>query len=186
MNHTVRDFLVMLAIAVVVFVGLRSAVQTFVVLGPSMEPSFGENQRLLVNKLVYRLHEPERGDVIIFHPPHNQGESYIKRIVGLPGEKVVMEYGRVFVHLEDGTSFELKEPYIAEAARRRYESPTIPEGSYFVLGDNRNNTNDSRNGWMTSDDDIIGKAWISIWPPDMWGLAPNYPQQDGVASAASE
>ena len=186
MKHGLRDFLIMIAIAVVVFAGLRSAVQTFVILGPSMQPSFQQDQRLLVNKLVYKLHDPERGDVIIFRPPHNRQDSYIKRIIGLPGEKVEMRYGRVSIITEGGPTFELEEPYVEDAAKYSYLSVTIPPDSYFVLGDNRNNTNDSHNGWMASGDDIIGKAWISIWPPDSWGMAPIYRLLDGVASAAGE
>lgn len=186
MKNTLRDLLVMMVIAVGVFVGLRTTVQTFVIYGPSMQPSFWEQQRLLVSKVVYRLHAPERGDVVVFHPPHDPNDSYIKRIVGLPGEYVEMNDGQVFVHQPDGNVIELDEPYIKEPARRDYTSDIIREGEYFVLGDNRNNTNDSRNGWMVDGDAIIGKAWLSIWPPTRWGIAANYPPPEGVASAATD
>jgi signal peptidase I len=186
MKRAIRDFLIMVAVAVVVFVGLRYTVQTFVVYGPSMQPNFWEHQRLLVNKVVYNIHDPERGDVIVFRPPNYQRDSYIKRIIGLPGEYVEMKDGQVFIHHPDGSVVTLDEPYVKEPANRSYVSGIIPPGEYFVLGDNRNNTNDSRNGWMVPIEDIIGKAWLSIWPPDKWGLAANYPPQEQIASAAND
>lgn len=186
MKGSVRDFLIMAAIAVAVFIGLRTTVQTFVVIGPGMQPNFWEEQRLLVSKVVYRLHSPERGDVIVFRPPRNPDVPYIKRIIGLPGEYVEMKAGQVIIHRSDGDVIELKEPYIEEAARFDYVSDVIAEGEYFVLGDNRNNTNDSRNGWMAQDEDITGKAWLSIWPPGLWGMAANYPQSESIANAAAE
>ena len=186
MKSSIRDFLVMAAVAVVVFVGLRFTVQTFVVYGPSMQPNFWEHQRLLVSKVVYKMHEPQRGDVIVFLPPYAQRDSYIKRVIGLPGEYVELRDGQVYVHQADGSTVTLDEPYVKEPANRAYVSGTIPAGEYFVLGDNRNNTNDSRNGWMVPAADIIGKAWLSIWPPGQWGLAANYPQQEQIANAASD
>ncbi len=186
MKTTLRDLLIMAVIAVGVFVGLRTTVQTFVIYGPSMQPSFWEQQRLLVSKVVYRMHDPERFDVVVFHPPHDPRDSYIKRIVGLPGEAVEMIDGKVLIHQPDGNVFEIDEPYIKEPARRNYKSSIIGEGEYFVLGDNRNNTNDSRNGWMADGDAIVGKAWLSIWPPTSWGMADNHHPPDGVASAAAD
>ena len=186
MKNPLRDFLVMIAIAVAVFIGLRTTLQTFVVIGPSMQPSFWEEQRLLVNKVVYKFHDPQRGDVIVFRPPHSQRDSYIKRVIGLPGERVEIKSGRIYIHQGDGTVLELDEPYIEEPAKRSFVGDVIPLNEFFVLGDNRNNTNDSRAGWTVPAEDIIGKAWISIWPPDRWGLAANYPLQEQVASAASE
>jgi len=174
MKRSVREFLILLAIAVVIFVGLRSAVQTFVVYGPSMEPNFWDEQRLLVSKVVYKIHEPERGDVIVFHPPDMKRDSYIKRIIGLPGESVTIEDGEVYIHKQDGSVLLLDEPYIKEVPSQPFNGDIIPENEYFVLGDNRNSSNDSRNGWTVKREDIIGKAWVLIWPPKEWGLAPNY------------
>ena len=186
MKGPIRDFLIMAVIAVVVFIGLRTTVQTFVVIGVSMQPNFVEQQRLLINKVVYRLHPPERGDVVIFRPPHSPDVPYIKRIIGLPGEYVEMKDGQVLIHQPDGNVIDLDEPYIEGPPGREHVSDIIEEGEYFVLGDNRNNTNDSRNGWMANGDDIIGKAWLSIWPPDLWGMAANYPPAEDIASAATD
>ncbi|HEY42004.1 MAG TPA: signal peptidase I [Dehalococcoidia bacterium] len=176
----------MIAIAVVVFVGLRLTIQTYVVYGPSMQPNFYEHQRLLVSKLVYNFHEPDRGDVIIFRPPYEGQDSFIKRVIGLPGELVEIRQGQVYIHQPDGNVLELEEPYIEEPARWQFYGDVIPEGEYFVLGDNRNNTDDSRNGWTVPAEDIIGKAWITIWPPGQWGMAANYPFPEEVANAAGD
>ncbi len=187
MKNALRDLLIMTVIAVGVFVVLRTTVQTFIIYGPSMQPSFWEQQRLLVNKVVYRMHDPERFDVVIFHPPHDPSASpYIKRIIGLPGEYVELIDGKVLIHQPDGNVFELDEPYTNEPAKRNYKSTVIGEGEYFVLGDNRNNTNDSRNGWMADAGAFVGKAWLSIWPPTRWGITHNYQPPDGVASAVAD
>ncbi len=184
MKQSLRDFLIMLVIAVAVFVGLRTTVQTFIIHFPSMEPNFWEGQRLLVNKVVYKIHKPERGDVIIFRPPNNQRESFIKRIIGLPGESVEIKEGAVYIYKEDGSVLLLDEPYIEEPSGRSFKGGKIPENEYFVLGDNRNGSNDSLIGWTVPRNNIIGKAWLSIWPPNLWGLAANNPLEEQLASAA--
>jgi len=182
MRGFLREALIIVIVAAAVFAVSRTAVQSFVVVGASMEPSFEEGQRLIINKAIYHFREPQRGDVIVFHPPHNQPD-YIKRIIALPGESVEIKEGTVYIHTEDGDVFPLDEPYIKEAPSHPFEGDTIPENEYFVLGDNRNNSNDSRNDWTVERQDIIGKAWLSIWPPSEWGLAPNYPLQQQLASA---
>ena len=140
-----------------------------------MEPNIHEGQRILINKVVYKFHEPERGDVIVFPSPDNTGEEYIKRVIGLPGEVVEMKDGVIYIHQPDGNTLTLdEEEYIADPAKNYHISNTIPEDNYFVLGDNRNNSNDSRYGWTVARQDIVGKAWLSIWPMSEWGLIPNY------------
>jgi len=176
----------MVAVTLIVFIGLRLTIQVYIVYGASMQPSFYEDQWLLVNKVVYNFHDPERGDVIILRPPYEAHDSFIKRIIGLPGERVEMKQGKVYIHQTDGTVLELDEPYIKEPAVREYFSDIIPEGEYFVLGDNRNNTDDSRNGWTVSAEDIRGKTLVSIWPPSLWGMTTSYPTVEQVTSAAGE
>jgi len=169
-----RDILTILIIAAVIIFGLQATIQKVSVDGPSMDDTFQHRQQLLVSKVVYRFHEPERGDVIIFHPPNNEKEEYIKRIIGLPGESVEIKEGIVYIYKEYGTVLPLDEPYVAEPAKQSFKGDTIPENRYFVLGDNRNNSSDSRNGWTLPRQNIIGKAWLSVWPPDRWGLVVNY------------
>lgn len=173
MKSLFRDTVAIIIIAVVIIFGLQTVAQKFVIEGPSMNDTLHDEQQLLVNKLVYNFHEPERGDIIVFQPPNNNGEEYIKRIIGLPGELVVITDGTVFIYQADETVIPLYEPYISEPAKRSFEGDIIPGNSYFVLGDNRNNSSDSRSGWTLPLENIIGKAWLSVWPPDRWGLIPN-------------
>jgi signal peptidase I len=142
--------------------------------GPSMRNNFYDGQQLIVNKVVYYIHKPERGDVIVFLYPELSDEGYIKRIIGLPGESIEVKDGVVHIYEADGGSFPLDEPYITSKARQDFERKVIPEGEYFVMGDNRNNSSDSREGWTLPGKYIVGKVWLSIWPLDLFGFIPNY------------
>ncbi|MEE8414395.1 MAG: signal peptidase I [Dehalococcoidales bacterium] len=169
-----RDALTVIIIAGVLVAGLQLAAQKFIVDGPSMDSSFRNGQQVLVNTLIYRFQEPERGDIIIFHPPENEKEDYIKRIIGLPGESVEIKEGVIYIHKDNGSMIPLNEPYVVHTARLSFKGDTIPANKYFVLGDNRNNSSDSRNGWTVPFQNIVGKAWLSVWPPNDWGLVVNY------------
>lgn len=160
-----RQVLVTVLFAVAIFFALQTTIQTSIVVGRSMEPSFYQGQRLLINKAVYHLDQPERGDVIIFHPPNSSGADYIKRIIALPDETVEIKMGTVYVN-----GSPLNEPYIKNSPDYTLQQLDVMDGEYFVLGDNRNNSNDSHNGWTVPRENIVGKAWISIWPPGTWGL----------------
>lgn len=174
MKTFLRDTVMTLIIAAVIFFGLQAVVQSFVIDGPSMTPNFHNGQRILINKVVYRLHEPERGDVVIFHSPNGRQDDYIKRIIGLPGESVEIREGTVYIRKEDNNKLPLDEPYITEPAKKAFRGNIIPDNEYFVLGDNRGNSNDSRLNWTLPRQNIIGKVWLSIWPPDTWDLMSGY------------
>ena len=174
MKRFLREILGILILAGVIFFLLQTAFSTSIVVGYSMEPEFHQGQRLLINKVVYDLHQPQRGDVIIFNPPTNPQTEYIKRIIGLPEEWVEVKGGIVYIY-KNGDIFPLDEPYIKAPPNYTLPKRKIPENEYFVLGDNRNNSNDSHKGWTVPDENIIGKAWLSIWPPAEWGLASDYP-----------
>ena len=172
MRTFLREIGITLILALIVLFLLQTTVQIRPVLGSCMEDSLQrEGQRLLINKVVYHFHEPERGDIIIFHPPNEleSADPFIKRIIGLPGEIIEVKDGIVYV---DGSP--LYEPYVKSPPHYTVPEYKVPENEYFVLGDNRPVANDSHNGWTVPRQDIIGKAWLSIWPPDKWGLAPNY------------
>ena len=128
----------------------------------------------MIDKTIYKFRDPQRGDVIIFHSPTNEHSDYIKRIIGLPGESVEIKDETVYIRQKDGDVLPLDEPYIRKPPRYTFPQHKVTENDYFVLGDNRNNSNDSHNGWTVPRQNIIGKAWLSIWPPDEWGLASNY------------
>ncbi|MBI2852098.1 MAG: signal peptidase I [Chloroflexi bacterium] len=172
MKAFLRDVLTTFLLAAVVYLGLRATIQDYIIRQSSMEPSFQEGQRVLVNKVVYKLRAPERGDVIILRPPlssNSRAVPFIKRIVALPGESVAIRGGGVYVN-----GIRLDEPYIKESPLYTYSLDKVPDNEYFVLGDNRNNTDDSHRGWTVPRQDIIGKAWMTIWPPEKWGIVSNY------------
>ncbi len=168
-----RDTTITIILAVAIFFGLRVTIQNYVILEHSMEPNFYEGQRVLVNKIVYRFHDPQRGDVIILKPPpplQTDGVPFIKRIIGLPGETVEVSQGEVYIN-----SIKLAEHYLKEAPKYTIKRK-LGDNEYFLLGDNRNNSNDSHTGWTIPSENIIGKAWLTIWPPDRIGLVNNYLQ----------
>ena len=140
-----------------------------------MEPGLQDGQQLLINKVVYYFHEPERGDVIILHPPppySSKATPFIKRIIALPSDTIEVKNGAVYVN-----GLKLDEPYIKEPPTYNFQQKKIPENEYFVLGDNRNSASDSHNSWTVPRQNIIGKAWLSIWPPSEWGVVSNYSSQ---------
>ncbi len=114
---------------------------------------------------------PQRGDVVVFRAPTQPDKDFIKRIIGLPGDTILIKNGHVFVN-----GAPLDEAYIHYPATYTYpfdgQPKQIPDGNYFVLGDNRPNSSDSHLGWVVPVDNLIGKAWISYWPPTDWGLMP--------------
>ncbi len=169
MKTFLREILLTVILAIVIFLLLQTTVQSYVVVGSSMKPNVSPGERLIINKVVYNLHEPERGDVIVFHPPNNRRADFIKRIIALPGETIEVKDGVVYI---DGD--QMVEPYIKQRPKYTLSRQKVPENEYFVLGDNRNNSNDSHNGWTVPQEKIIGKAWLSIWPPPQWGVVPSY------------
>jgi len=170
MKAFVRDLIVTVILTIIIFFLVQSTIQVSIVNGSSMEPSLQHGQRLIVNKAVYFFHEPESGDIVIFHPPDNpKSDPFIKRVIGVPGDTVEIKAGVVYVN-----GSPLDEPYVKQPPDYTFTAEKIPENNYFVLGDNRNNSNDSHNGWTVPENNIIGKAWLSIWPPREWGVIPNY------------
>lgn len=168
--RVLREIIITLILGILIFVFLRLTVQSYKVEGMSMMDGIQHGQYLLVNKAVYFLRLPQRGEVIVFHPPQRPEAQYIKRVIALPNEMVEVKNGKVFVN---GTP--LIEPYIKESPKYTVLPEKIPPGHYFVLGDNRNHSQDSHQGWTVPSDQIIGKAWISLWPPQKWGLIEHYP-----------
>ncbi len=178
MRVFLREILGTIILAAIIFLLLQATVQSFIVVGSSMKPSLNSGQRLLISKAVYFFHEPERGDIVVFLSTTNPQMDYIKRVIALPGDTVEVKMGKVYVN-----GSQLRESYISVPPSYTLHEKQIPENNYFVLGDNRNNSNDSHNDWTVPRQNIIGKAWLSIWPPNEWGLVPNYSLQEQLASS---
>lgn len=147
-------------LALVLFLGINAISSRVVVENISMKPTLQPGELLLVNKLAYKLGSPDHGDIIVFHYQGNPNEDYIKRLIGLPGDMVHVSEGVVYVN-----DFALNEPYIA--APPSYENTwTVPDGQFFVLGDNRNNSSDSHQWGFVSMEDVVGEAIFIYWPLD--------------------
>lgn len=155
--------------AAAIFLVFQFTLQNSIVDGTSMEPNLMDADRLLVSRVSYVFSEPQRGDIIVFPSPYEDGREFIKRIIGMPGETVEIIRGVIYINGE-----ELEEPYIINHDSRTMGAITVPEGEYFVRGDNRPVSLDSTQGWTVSRDEIDGKAWFVFWPFGSFGGAPNY------------
>lgn len=148
------------------FVNLSSA--RFVVEGDSMLPTFHTGQYLIISRADYLLGQPERGDVVVFHYPLAPENDFIKRVIGLPGETVALRAGQLFV---DGVA--LDEPYLREACTL-VSCPDaewqVAPGQYFMMGDNRNESRDSRAFGPVDRAFFVGEVWLRYWPSEAWGV----------------
>jgi signal peptidase I len=153
---------IIIAVAAV-FVVRSFIAQPFLVSGSSMEPTFSNGNYLLVDELTYRFRSPERGEVIVFKYPNDTSSYFIKRVIGLPGETVEIKNNRVDV-LRDGVSLALNEPYIVEKSGVSDFSKTLGPNEYFVMGDNRNFSFDSRSWGPLPKNDIVGVVRFRLWP----------------------
>jgi len=163
-----REVLETILLTLIILLALNTATGRFQVRGSSMESTLHDGQYLIISKLNYWVHPPERGDIIVFHPPNNPADDYIKRVVGLPGEQIEIRDGVIWVGGEL-----LEEPYIAN--RGFYSGAwTLGDGEHFVLGDNRGNSSDSHSWGVLPQGNIVGKAWLCYWPPEEWSLVAHH------------
>jgi signal peptidase I len=154
-------------LAAILFVGINAVSARIRVDGYSMEPTLHDGEFVIVNKLAYRIGSPDRGDVIVFRYPRDPEQEYIKRIIGLSGDTIKIVNGSVYVN-----EALIDEPYVASAPRYQSEW-VVPDDSFFVLGDNRNNSSDSHNWGPVPVENVIGKALFVYWPPQAWGVIPH-------------
>ena len=174
LRPTVREVITTLLVALLIFLGVQVTLESRVVEGLSMEPNLHNDQRVLVIKASYWFGDPQRGDVIIFDHPEDPSRTLIKRVIALPGEEVEIKDGQVYITDINGYTFLLDEPYINEEPNKPYGPQVVTEDEYFVLGDNRNHSTDSRSWGMLPDDNVIGKAWLRYWPLSEWHLISSY------------
>ena len=154
-------------IAVVLYVTVNALIPRILVDGKSMEPSFQHNDRVIVNALAFRLGDLDRGDVVVFE--REDGRDYIKRVIGLPGDTIEILGGQVYLN-----GLMISEPYIMVPIIMDKTAETIPPNTVFVMGDNRNDSSDSRVWGPVSVDNLTGKAVLVYWPPGNFGAVEHY------------
>lgn len=153
------------AIALLIVLPIRIFIaQPFVVSGPSMEPTFRNGEYLIVDQATYHFENPQRGDVVIFRYPKDTSKYFIKRVVGLPGETLRIIGDRVSVTQKNGNTIEIPEPYVANKGNGGDLEITLEEGDYFVMGDNRPASSDSRAWGVVPREDMIGRALVRLFP----------------------
>ena len=164
----IETIVVAAAIFVVVYLFL---LQPHQVKGASMEPNFHDGEYILTDKISYRFGEPKRGDVVVFKAPSNPDVDFIKRIVALPGEKLKIDNNRVVIFNDEhpkgftlSEPFEVMEPIAGGSHIKEGKTLEVPAGNYFVFGDNRSHSFDSREWGPLPKKSIVGKAWLRYWP----------------------
>lgn len=162
----VGDFAKFAACVLIAVVAIRYLIaQPFIVSGASMSPNFATNDYLIVDELSYRFHPPQRGDVIIFHPPIDPSAYYIKRVIGIPGDHIEIKNGVVTItNKEYPNGIVLNEPYITKDTLTEDVVKDVPAGDYFVMGDNRPESYDSRAWGLLPDQNITGRAFLRLFP----------------------
>ncbi|HEY6252731.1 MAG TPA: signal peptidase I [Candidatus Angelobacter sp.] len=164
LHSWVRDLLLSIAISLFIILFVYQPVK---VEGGSMEPGLQDQERIFINKLAYKLEDIQRGDIVVFRYPRDTHKSFIKRVVGLPGDRVRVFDGRVYLN-----GRLTSEPYVPEVYldSRSYPEVKVPAGSYYVLGDHRSMSNDSRDFGPVARNFIYGKAVFGYWPMDKVGV----------------
>ncbi len=162
-NRLVREIIETIVLTALMFFVINQVLQNYDVEGPSMEPSLHTQERIMVDKISYLFHNPNRGDVIVFIAPPHPTMNYVKRIIAVPGDTITIKGNTVIV---DGKT--LVEPYVAPSDQGNPYLPVInlvvPSGDYYVLGDDRVNSSDSRDWGFVPRKDIIGRAALIYWP----------------------
>jgi signal peptidase I len=170
----IREFLITLFIAIIIFIALQIAIKSFEVFNVSMLPTYREGDLIIVNKLAYSFGaDPKLKDEIVFYAPGTDPKPtfdpfftqhpncFIKRVIGVPGDIIEIKNNTVYINNKP-----VNEGYINERPQYSMTEREIPQGQFFVLGDNRNHSNDSHTGWLVPREDIIGKVWFKYWTAD--------------------
>jgi signal peptidase I len=161
--NMLRDIVETMVLVAIAFLVVNALIGRFRIEQVSMLPNLHEGEYVIVDKVSYAFRQPERGEIIVLRNPNPGQPDLIKRVIGLPGEMIEVRGGQVYI---DGQP--LTEPYIAQPMGREQTPITLQAGQYFVMGDNRGNSSDSREFGARPADDIVGRAWIIYWPPSDW------------------
>ena len=168
LGAAIVDILQTVVLAVAIFLVVYLFLfQPHQVKGDSMFPNMLDGEYLLTDKLSYRLGKPDRGDIVVFAAPPNPSEDYIKRIIGLPGESVLIRDGKVYINGSELRESYLPDSLITSAGQSLSEGSemVLADDEYFVLGDNRPNSSDSRRWGPVKRKKLVGRAWVVYWPP---------------------
>ncbi|MFA6094508.1 MAG: signal peptidase I [Candidatus Paceibacterota bacterium] len=183
-EHVVWETIKFIIIALVIVIPIRMYVaQPFIVSGQSMEPTFDDRQYLIVDQLTYHFQNPQRGDVVIFKYPNDTTKYFIKRVIGLPGEKVEVRAGHVTIfNTENPTGELLVEPYVGTTLNDADRITTLGADEYFVMGDNRSNSSDSRVWGPLKQKFLVGRPILRLLPLNTISVFPGkeVPQENKV------
>ncbi|MGH7776321.1 MAG: signal peptidase I, partial [Candidatus Dormibacterales bacterium] len=170
--------------AIALYLILNFAIQTVAVYGPSSYPNLEQGDYLIASKLDYRFHAPQRGDFVIIRDPWDSTQNFIKRVIGLPGETVSIRSAHLYIN-----GRVLIEPYLSDTERWTFQANMAPRRlgphQFFVMGDNRNHSTDSRDFGPVSINDVEAKAWVRVWPFSRFGVLDTTPPRLGPLSAAA-
>ncbi len=170
LGEEAKDWIISIVVAVVLaFIIRQFVVELYIVDGPSMRPTLQSQERLVVNKFIYQFREPQKGEILVFQYPRDPKRDFIKRVIATAGDTVEIKDGRVFVNDQL-----LNEDYILEKTKSEYPKSTVPKGTIFVMGDNRNNSEDSRfaDVGFVPLNLVKGKAMLVFWPFDAFKTLP--------------
>jgi signal peptidase I len=159
-----RDLLEIVLLALVIYFVIMFLVQTVHVMGQSMEPTLNHNDFLIASKISYHLHAPERGDIVVFRPSTDPSHDYIKRVIGVPGDHLRISHAQIFINGHPLKESYLNEQWVWSDTWNNGTEDLVPADSYFLMGDNRNHSTDSRFLGYQKKDQFLGKAWVRVWP----------------------
>lgn len=173
-EHPLTEIIRFALIALIIVMPIRLFVaQPFIVSGASMEDTFHNNEYLIVDQLTYHFESPQRGDVVIFRYPLDVSKFFIKRVIGVPGDTVTIDGDVVTItNKEHPDGFILAEPYVASMHQKSFITETLSDGEYFVMGDNRDHSSDSRMWGILPEDKVVGRALVRLFPFDDMSLFP--------------
>ena len=163
--NMLRDLIETMVLVAVAFLVVNALIGRFRIEQVSMQPNLHEGEYVIVDKVSYTFRQPERGEIVVLKNPSLGQPDLIKRVIGLPGETIEVRGGRTYINGQP-----LTEPYLAQPMVGDFPATQLQANQYFVMGDNRNNSEDSRRFGARPMGDIVGRAWIIYWPPADWQI----------------